>query len=68
MKKRKPGRPGLQNGETPNRSVRLPDKTWAAIETWRQRQTDKPSRNEAIRRLLGFALAFNPRLDAEKDD
>jgi hypothetical protein len=66
---RKPGRPALQkNGETPNITLRLPSKLLAGVEAWRRRQTDTPQRAEAIRRLLTFALAKNPKLEGEKDD
>jgi hypothetical protein len=62
-KRPKPGRPALQNGETPNVTLRLPSRLLAGVETWRRRQSDNPARAEAIRRLLGFALAMNPKLD-----
>jgi hypothetical protein len=66
---RGPGRPALQkNGETPNVTLRLPSKLLAGVEAWRRRQTDSPQRAEAIRRLLAFALAKNPKLEGEKDD
>ena len=62
-KKRKAGRPALSNGETPVRTMRLPDDLWMAVERWRKRQKDKPTKPEAVRRLLAFALALNPQLD-----
>ena len=67
-KKRKPGRPALSNGETPVRALRLPDQLWMAVDRWRRRQKDKPTKPEAIRRLLAFALSFDPKLEGEKDD
>jgi hypothetical protein len=48
--------------------MRLPEHLWMAVERWRKRQTDKPTKPEAIRRLLAFALALDPKLDGEKDD
>jgi two-component sensor histidine kinase len=36
---------------------------WTAIERWRLRQKDEPTKPEAVRRLLAFALARNPELD-----
>jgi hypothetical protein len=65
MKTRKPGRPSLQNGRTPNLTVRLPSKLLDAIETWGRRQPSEPNRNESIRWLLEFALAFDPRMEDE---
>jgi hypothetical protein len=62
-KKRKRGRPALSNGETPVRALRLPDQLWTAVERWRHRQKDKPTKPEAVRRLLAFALALDPKLD-----
>jgi hypothetical protein len=49
-----------------NVSLRLPLKLTAMVDHWRERQADQPNRNEAIRRLLEFALALDPQLD-EKD-
>jgi hypothetical protein len=67
-KKRKPGRPALANGETPVRALRLPDQLWMAVDRWRKRQKDKPTKPEAVRRLLAFALAMNPRLDGTESN
>jgi len=53
-KKRRPGRPAT--GQIPNRSIRLPDELWTAIDEWRRVQPDIPTRNESIRRLLAKAL------------
>jgi Arc/MetJ-type ribon-helix-helix transcriptional regulator len=39
-------------------TVRLPPALRSAIEGWAKQQDDKPSRSEAIRRLLEFALAI----------
>jgi hypothetical protein len=67
-KKRARGRPALSNGETPVRALRLPDQLRMAVERWRLRQKDQPTKPEAIRRLLAFALALNPQLDSEEDE
>jgi Arc/MetJ-type ribon-helix-helix transcriptional regulator len=41
-------------------TVRLPTATTAAIETWTAQQPDpKPSRSEAIRRLIEKGLGFS---------
>jgi metal-responsive CopG/Arc/MetJ family transcriptional regulator len=36
--------------------MRWPDETLAAIDEWRQKQTDAPTRSQAIRRLVELAL------------
>src|SRR6266478_256044 len=41
----------------PVRTMRLPDDLTALIDRWRNTQVDKPSRSEAIRRLVLMALA-----------
>jgi metal-responsive CopG/Arc/MetJ family transcriptional regulator len=38
-------------------AIRLPPALRSDIENWAKRQKDKPSRSEAIRRLIEFALA-----------
>ncbi len=38
-------------------ALRLPPALRSAVESWARQQDDKPSRSEAIRRLLEFALA-----------
>jgi Arc/MetJ-type ribon-helix-helix transcriptional regulator len=47
---RKPGRP--RTGESPGRSIRMPDKDWNMIDEWRRSQKDLPTRSEAVRRLV----------------
>ena len=39
-------------------AIRLPPALRAEIEKWANHEKDKPSRSEAIRRLLEFALAI----------
>jgi hypothetical protein len=53
---KKPGRPAT--GRHPVLAVRLPPALRSAIEGWAKQQNDKPSRSEAIRRLIEFALAL----------
>jgi hypothetical protein len=52
---KKPGRPAT--GRHPVLAIRLPPALRSGIETWAKKQNDKPSRSEAIRRLIEFALA-----------
>jgi hypothetical protein len=54
-KKRGSGRP--PTGETPNRSVRLPEQLWEQIDDWRAEERPIPARSEAIRRLIELGLA-----------
>jgi Arc/MetJ-type ribon-helix-helix transcriptional regulator len=51
---KKPGRPAT--GRDPVLAVRLPPKLRLDIERWAKQQDDRPSRSEAIRRLIEFAL------------
>src|SRR5580693_4777201 len=51
---KRPGRP--PTGRQPMLAVRLSPSLKAAIDIWKQRQNDTPSRSEAIRRLLNLAL------------
>jgi hypothetical protein len=53
--KKRRGRP--PTGRDPVSSIRLSPALRSAVETWAKQQTDKPSRSEAIRRLVEFALA-----------
>ena len=52
---KKRGRPAT--GHDPVLTIRLPPGLRSKIENWARHQNDKPSRSEAIRRLLEFALA-----------
>jgi hypothetical protein len=56
LPKRK-GRPAT--GKDPVTAIRLSPKMRSAIDQWREAQPDKPSRSEAIRRLLTAALDPN---------
>ena len=51
---KKPGRPAT--GRDPVLALRLPPALRSEIESWAKQQNDKPSRSEAIRRLIEFAL------------
>jgi Arc/MetJ-type ribon-helix-helix transcriptional regulator len=49
-------------------ALRLPPALRTDIESWAKQQNDKPSRSEAIRRLIEFALSIkakNPNADAK---
>jgi hypothetical protein len=52
LKKR--GRPAT--GNAPSRTFRLTDEFVATLDAWAERQNDKPSRTEAIRRLVEIGL------------
>jgi hypothetical protein len=52
---KKRGRPAT--GHDPVLTVRLSPITRLAVENWAKQQHDKPSRSEAIRRLIEIALA-----------
>ena len=52
---KRPGRPAT--GRDPVLTLRFPPALRSAIEAWAKQQKDKPSRSEAIRRLIEFALA-----------
>lgn len=48
------GRPAT--GKDPIRTFRLSDEKIAEIDAWAVRQPDKPSRSEALRRLIDVGL------------
>jgi Ribbon-helix-helix protein, copG family len=48
------GRPAT--GHDPSRTFRLSDEFMTALDAWAARQEDKPSRSEAIRRLVELGL------------
>jgi hypothetical protein len=51
---KRPGRPAT--GKDPVRTFRLSDEFMARLDEWSARQPDKPSRSEAIRRLVEIGL------------
>ena len=53
--KRKRGRPAT--GRDPVTAIRLPEDLRVRVEAWAAIQNDKPSRSEAIRRLVEMGLA-----------
>jgi hypothetical protein len=40
----------------------------SAIEAWAKQQKEKPSRSEAIRRLIEFALTAKSKRQSNRDD
>jgi hypothetical protein len=64
---KKPGRPAT--GRHPVLAVRLSSALRSDIERWAKQQNDKPSRSEAIRRLIEYALAAKAhRRSVDPDD
>jgi hypothetical protein len=63
---RKPGRPAT--GRDPVLTVRLPLAVRSAIENWAKQQKDRPSRSEAIRRLIEIALATKSKWQSSLGD
>jgi len=60
--KKKRGRPftGVDNRD-PVTAIRLSPELRAQIDAWAARQDDNPPRSEAIRRMIGQALAAAPK-------
>jgi hypothetical protein len=56
--KRKRGRPAT--GRDPVTAIRLSTGMRKKVDAWAAGQTDKPSRSEAIRRLVGLGLEYLP--------
>jgi hypothetical protein len=56
-KKRGRGRP--PTGRDPMLTLRAPPALTHEVEAWAKRQPDKPSRSEALRRLVEMALKLN---------
>jgi Arc/MetJ-type ribon-helix-helix transcriptional regulator len=54
LPKKRRGRPAT--GKDPVSAIRLSEELRAAIDKWALKQKDKPSRSEAIRRLVEMAL------------
>ena len=52
---KKRGRPAT--GQDPVLALRIPPALKARIDSWAKQQYDKPTRSEAIRRLIELALA-----------
>jgi hypothetical protein len=62
---RKPGRPAT--GRDPVLAIRIPTALRVDIESWAKRQKDKPSRSEAIRRLIECALTIKGKTPSAED-
>jgi hypothetical protein len=52
----KVGRPKKKGGVHPVSAVRLPPEISAAVDGWALKQSDRPGRSEAIRRLVELGL------------
>ena len=63
---KRPGRPAT--GRDPVLTMRLPPSTRLAIENWAKRQKDKPSRSEAIRRLIEIALTAKSKRQSNRGE
>jgi hypothetical protein len=50
------GRPKKKGGVYPVSAVRLPPEISAAVDGWASKQSDRPARSEAIRRLVELGL------------
>jgi hypothetical protein len=50
------GRPKKKGGVYPVSAVRLPPDISTSVDDWSSKQSDKPSRSEAIRRLVELGL------------
>jgi hypothetical protein len=64
--KKKRGRPAT--GKDPVSAIRLSPALRSAIETWAKQQPDKPSRSEAIRQLVEFALKAKSKRQSNYDE
>lgn len=60
------GRPAT--GHDPQFAFRIPLETITAIEAWAKQQPDKPSRSEALRRLVNIGLGKAPKASVRKPD
>jgi len=56
---KKRGRPAT--GHDPHISLRLPEEMIAAADAWAAQQPDKPSRSEALRRLIDIGMKATAR-------
>jgi hypothetical protein len=63
---KKRGRPAT--GHDPVLTVRLSPTTRIAVENWATQQKDKPSRSEAIRRLIESALAAKSKRQSNRGE
>jgi len=63
---KKRGRPAT--GHDPVLTLRLPSATRIAVENWAKLQKDKPSRSEAIRRLIEIALTTKSKRQSSRGE
>ena len=56
VNKKSVGRPKKKGGVHPVSAVRLPPTISGAVDDWASKQEDRPSRSEAIRRLVEIGL------------
>jgi Arc/MetJ-type ribon-helix-helix transcriptional regulator len=61
VNKKSRGRPKKKGGVHPVTAVRLSPEAGVAVDQWATRQDDKPSRSEAIRRLVELGLTVKTR-------
>ena len=64
--RKKRGRPAT--GQDPVSAIRLSLSLRIAIENWAKQQPDKPSRSEAIRRLVEFALTAKSKRQSNRGE
>lgn len=57
--RKRPGRPAT--GQDPVTAIRLSPEMRQTVDAWAARQPDKPSRSEAIRRLIEQAMKAKPK-------
>jgi hypothetical protein len=62
-KKRGPGRPAT--GRDPVMALRMPPKVKAEVDQWAKAEPDKPTRSEAFRRLVEWALKMKAKRDVK---
>jgi len=66
LPKRKRGRPAT--GKDPVSAIRLSLPLRAVIDNWAKQQPDQPSRSEAIRRLIEYALKAKSKRQSSHGD
>jgi hypothetical protein len=64
--RKKRGRPAT--GQDPVLTIRLPLALRATIEGWAKQQKDKPTRSEAIRRLIEIALTAKSKRQGSRSE
>jgi metal-responsive CopG/Arc/MetJ family transcriptional regulator len=64
--RKKRGRPAT--GQDPVLTIRLPLALRSAIQNWAKQQKDTPSRSEAIRRLIEFALTAKSKRQSSRGE